>query len=172
MTKLFKPLFSIFLFFTAVTGVSFLTSGESRAQGTCKIALTKIAEGGEGLIFEFQVEVGGDTGSAEFIGGQTSVGNFGSGEPVTLTELPNAGWELADKSCETGPGVVVTEVEDGFTFDCLNPSEFVQGECTFTNVRAASNVPTLSQWGMISAVALLGLIGVFFAIRWKRAQAV
>ncbi len=171
MTKLFKPLFSIFLFVAAVTGVLFLTSGESRAQGTCKIAVTKIAEGGEGLIFDFQVEVGGNTAFAEFIGGQTSVGNFGSGEPVTLTELPNSGWELADKSCETGTGVVVTEVEDGFTFDCLNPSEFVQGECTFVNVRV-SNIPTLSQWGMIAAAAGLGLVGVFFAVKRKRAQVV
>ncbi|MGH7892757.1 MAG: IPTL-CTERM sorting domain-containing protein [Thermodesulfobacteriota bacterium] len=31
------------------------------------------------------------------------------------------------------------------------------------------NVPTLSEWGMISAVVGLGLIGVFFAVRRKRA---
>ena len=32
------------------------------------------------------------------------------------------------------------------------------------------NVPTLSEWGMISAVAGLGLIGVFFAVRRRRAS--
>ena len=34
-----------------------------------------------------------------------------------------------------------------------------------------SNVPALSEWGMISAAAGLGLVGVFFAARRKKAQA-
>jgi len=170
MHKLLKKLFSIFIFFTAVTGVLFLTSGESRAQGgTCLVAITKVAEGGEGLIFDFQVEVGGNFGLAQFIGGVRSVVNFGPGEPASLTELPNPGWEQVDRECESGPGVTVTEIEGGFTFDCLNPQpEVVQAECTFVNVRVA-NVPTLSEWGMIAAAAGLGLVGVFFAIRRKRA---
>jgi hypothetical protein len=34
----------------------------------------------------------------------------------------------------------------------------------------ATNIPTLSEWGMISAAAGLGLIGLFFAIRRKKAM--
>jgi hypothetical protein len=34
------------------------------------------------------------------------------------------------------------------------------------------NVPTLSEWGMISAVVGLGLVGVWFAVRRKKARAV
>ncbi len=168
MQRKFNLFTTLVLFVIVVTGAFFITAGESRAQGgTCKIALTKVAEGGEGLIFDFQVEVSGDTGLAELIGGATIVGNFGQGEPVTLTELPKPGWVLVDKSCETGPGVIVTEVDGGFTFQCLEPQEDVQGECTFVNEQSNS-VPTLSEWGMISAAAGLGLIGVFFAVRRRR----
>jgi hypothetical protein len=34
------------------------------------------------------------------------------------------------------------------------------------------NIPTLSEWGMISAAVGLGLIGVFFAIKRKKAKTV
>lgn len=37
---------------------------------------------------------------------------------------------------------------------------------------APRDVPTLGEWGMISAVVGLGLIGVFFAVRRRKAQAV
>lgn len=169
MEKLYGSLFRFSILFAVISCALFLNAGVSHAQGqTCLIAVTKVAEGGEGQIFDFQVQVGDAIGLAQFIGGETHVGNFGGGEPVTLTELPNPGWVLADKSCETGPGVTVTEVEGGFTFDCLSPSDIVQGECTFVNVRAVAPIPTLSEWGMIAAAAGLGLVGVFFAVRRRR----
>lgn len=34
-----------------------------------------------------------------------------------------------------------------------------------------TNIPTLSEWGMIAAAAGLGLAGLFFAVRRKRLQA-
>jgi hypothetical protein len=172
MHKLLKQPLSIFLFITAVTGVLFLTSGESRAQqGPCVVEVTKIAEGGEGLLFDFQVEVGGNIAQAQFQAGVTSPATFGQGEPVTVTELPNPGWRLADIECIAGPGISITEIEGGAIFDCLDPGEGIEGECTFVNVRDL-NVPTLSEWGMIAAAAGLALIGVFFAIKRRRAQAV
>jgi hypothetical protein len=39
-------------------------------------------------------------------------------------------------------------------------------------VNPARPIPTLSEWGMIAAAAGLGLVGVWFAIRRRRAQAV
>jgi hypothetical protein len=114
MHKLLKQLLSIFLFLTAVTGVLFLTSGEGRGQqGPCVVEVTKIAEGGEGLIFDFQVEVGGNVAQAQFQAGVTSPAAFGQGEPVTVTELPNPGWRLADIECIAGPGINITEIEGG-----------------------------------------------------------
>jgi hypothetical protein len=49
------------------------------------------------------------------------------------------------------------------------PPELSQGVDEVRFGQRASNIPTLSEWGMISAVLGLGLIGVFFAIRRKRA---
>ncbi len=171
MHKLLKQPLSIFLFFTAVTGVLFLTSGESRAQGrTCRLELTKIAEGGEGLIFDFEIVVGGNVATAQLIGGETIVGNFGTGETATLTELLTPGWELVDISCDTGPGISATVDDGGLTLECLDPQEEPQGECVFTNVRV-SNIPTLSEWGMIAAAAGLALIGVYFAVRRRAVKA-
>ncbi len=170
MHKLLKQLLSIFLFLTAVTGVLFLTSGESRGQeGACVVEVTKIAEGAEGQIFDFQVDVGGQIGLAQLPAGITVPAVFGQGEPVTVTELPNPGWRLADIECIAGPGISITEIEGGAIFECLDPGEGIEGECAFVNVRGAAHIPTLSEWGMISAVLGLGLIGVFFAIRRKRA---
>ena len=170
MSKLFKLNFSILLFFTALTGALFLTAGESRAQGPCLVQVTKVAEGGEGILFDFQVEINGQTGLAGFFGGQTVVVNVSSGEEVTLTELPNPGWVLAESSCEAvAPGIEVTGIEGGVVINCQQPiAQTVQAECTFTNVRAAANIPTLSEWGMIAAAGGLALIGVFFAVRRKR----
>ena len=49
-------------------------------------------------------------------------------------------------------------------FHAVSELVFPQGQLT--------NVPTLSEWGMIAAAAGLGLVGVFFAARRKRASAV
>jgi hypothetical protein len=43
---------------------------------------------------------------------------------------------------------------------------------TGTGLGTVSNIPTLSEWGMISAAVGLGLIGVFFAIKRKKAKTV
>jgi hypothetical protein len=37
---------------------------------------------------------------------------------------------------------------------------------------SSENIPTLSEWGMISAAAGLGLIGVFFALRKRKVKAI
>lgn len=170
MHKLLKQLLSISILITAVTGVLFLTSGKSRAQqGPCVVEVTKIAEGApEGQLFDFQVEVDGNIGFAQFPAGIPVPAVFDQGSPVTVTELPNQGWSLADISCEAGPGVSITEIEGGAIFECLDPGEGIGGECTFVNVRDV-NIPTLSEWGMIAAAAGLGLIAVFFAVRRRRA---
>ena len=169
MDKLHGRFYLFSLFLAVISGVFFLSAGAAQAQ--CQAQITKVAEGGEGVRFEFLVETMGGTGLAEFFGGQTVVVNLvNAGEQVTLTELSNPGWVLADHSCEaTASGIEVTEIEDGVVFNCIQEIEgVVQAECTFVNVRA-TNVPTLSEWGMIAAAAGLAIVGVFFAVRRRRA---
>ncbi len=174
MQKQSRPLFRLFLFFMAAAGAFYLGTTEGRAQGSaCALEVTKIAEGApEGQIFDFQVEVEGNIGFAEFPVGIPFPAIFGQGPPVTVTEIPTPGWTLTDVICETTSGVTVTEIEGGAIFQCLDPEGGFVGECTFLNVRAAAPIPTLSEWGMIAAAAGLMLVGVFFAIRRKRALAV
>ena len=91
-----------------------------------------------------------------------------TGESDEIIEEPFEGWELVDIDCEGDPGIVITLIENGVSAHCQS-----QGftTCTYTNVRV-SNIPTLSEWGMITAAGGLALIGVFFAVRRKRSQAV
>lgn len=41
----------------------------------------------------------------------------------------------------------------------------------YTNSSVSKNIPTLSEWGLIAAAGGLGLIGVFFVVRRRKAQA-
>jgi hypothetical protein len=89
---------------------------------------------------------------------------------VTENEIP--GWELDDIVCETD-GLIVTSIENGVSLECAGLQG--GGTCTFFNVPgqgASANIPTLSEWGMIAAAAGLMLVGVWFAVRKRRARAV
>jgi len=163
---------SLLLFVLSAAGAFYLGTEEGQAQNACALQVTKIAEGApEGFIFDFQVEVEGNIGFAEFPVGIPFPALFGPGAPVTVTEIPTPGWTLADVICVTNPGVTVTEIEGGAIFECLDPEGGFVGECTFVNVRTAASIPTLSEWGMIAAAGGLGLVGVFFAVRRRRAVA-
>lgn len=52
----------------------------------------------------------------------------------------------------------------------LNDSEDFE-RIVYTANRAPNPIPTLSEWGMIGAAGGLGLIGVFFALKRRKAQA-
>ncbi len=71
----------------------------------------------------------------------------------------------SDIDCESVPGIGITIFEDGASIECNSQG---QTTCTFTN-RRVSAIPTLSEWGMIPAAGGLALIGVFFAVRRRKA---
>lgn len=56
--------------------------------------------------------------------------------------------------------VAISDLNGTTTFEAVDEVRFG---------RAGVNIPALSEWGMISAVVGLGLIGVFFAVRRRRA---
>lgn len=87
------------------------------------------------------------------------------GQGLEVIEEPLEGWKLADIDCESVPGIGITIFEDGASIECNSQG---QTTCTFTNRRVPA-IPTLSEWGMISAAAGLALIGVFFAVRRRKA---
>lgn len=97
----------------------------------------------------------------------------GAGDTLSFRELPQEGWQIEEIRCFEGAGVDITKTEDSVTFECVNPGGAISGAgCGFYNRISADRIPTLSEWGMISAAAGLGLIGVFFAVRRRKSQAV
>lgn len=60
------------------------------------------------------------------------------------------------------------------SFDWIVPQNFTgPAFCQLDNIFASgarAQIPTLSEWGMISAAAGLGLVGVFFALKRRKAQ--
>lgn len=134
----------------------------------CSIGITKVAIPPLDLSFNFFTESSVDPDNEFSLPAGTSTNEFlVVGESVVVSEIPLEGWELIDVECEDGgPGLnVFVDDENRVVADCLS-----QGfaACTFTN-RALSNIPTLSEWGMIAAAAGLVMVGVFFAVRRRRA---
>ncbi|MEW6144348.1 MAG: IPTL-CTERM sorting domain-containing protein [Thermodesulfobacteriota bacterium] len=168
-------MFNLRIYFTifVLTGITTLAglwdyalAGGPPPMGQCGIGIGKVAFGGEGLEFPFEITVDGNgPNSTIIIGGDGTGGPFNS--EVTVTELPLEGWELVDIECEGEGGISFDISEDSFTAICTGSGG---GTCTFFN-RSIAAIPTLSDWGMIAAAAGLGLVGVLYVIRRKRAAA-
>ena len=152
----------LLLIMAAAAALSFTAT--ARAQN-CGIGIGKTAEGAGDLEFQFVTEETNGEGDFTLTDGQGTGGPF-SGF-IVIRELPTDGWVLRDVECE-GVGVTFTRLQDGVRVVC--DSDNGGGECLFINVPfTATSIPTLSEWGMIAAAAGLAMIGVFFAVRRKRA---
>lgn len=119
------------------------------------------------VIFPFTVTQGGNSDSGGIVANFKCEGLVFGGSDYEIVEDSFPGWILDNVECSDAVGVNVTPIENGVALDCLGPSEIT---CTFTNVRGfISNIPTLSEWGMIAAAGGLALVGVFFALRRRKA---
>ena len=150
-------------------------SGNAKAQ-QCGVEICKVAPqlpigdlDGEAVFFTFDLQQGSDSESIELAANGRCIDlGFDEGADLQLVEEPLAGWRLSDIECKSADGISTTLIENGIVFSCNTQTEtFIN--CNFVNLAEAA-VPTLSEWGMISAAAGLGLIGVFFAMR-RRLQA-
>jgi hypothetical protein len=151
----------------AVITAGFLTieAGKSYAQVGCEVAIIKRATPSDGTVFTFVPSGTVDDTPFDLVADQgDGIAIFGGNTADIVEEVP-AGWVLEDVVCETN-GVVVSDIENGIQLFC-SPNGGA-AECLFFN-RAIGGVPTLSQWGMIAAGVGLILIGVFFAVRRRRA---
>lgn len=121
--------------------------------------------------FTFTVSQGVESESFELTANGLCNGFAYSGDDFEIVEDFMPGWILDNVDCGEDPNVNITILENGVSLDCLGGSELL---CTFTNVRGSTptNVPTLSEWGMIAAAAGLAFIGVFFAVRRRKIRAV
>lgn len=169
-----------FLILTMIIGAGFMVLGTGQAEaGTapCAVGIEKIAIPDDDTPFDFTVS--GDQ-TAEFTlqdpSDPISFGGMSIGQTVTITEEVPPGWELESIECiegttNCGMGVFVpclTATVDGnsVTFECLDNDE---ASCVFTNVRIPGEIPTLSEWGLISLAVILGIVGIILMRRRKAA---
>ncbi|HET7290272.1 MAG TPA: hypothetical protein VFJ67_07510 [Thermodesulfobacteriota bacterium] len=136
----------------------------------CKVApqLPPAFTGDDLVLFDF-TEIRGDSVTDFTLAANDNCtgGSYDLGESAVILEVPRDGWILADVDCTTTDGISTAILPDGVQVHCLSEG-FIS--CTFTNVQQISNIPALSEWGMIATAAGLALIGVFFAVRRKRLQ--
>jgi hypothetical protein len=158
---------ALFFLIIAAGFIVLFNAGSASAQ-VCAIGIIKEAEGAGDTVFNFITEEGGHQGQFSLRDGEATGGQFDP-SGITIVELPTPGWHLDNVVCDT-EGLTITDIPGGVLVECTGPNGGT-GNCTFINLPGtASNIPTLSEWGMIAAAVGLGLVGVFFAIR-KRLQA-
>jgi len=167
----------IYFFILTVAVQLLIPSFSNTANAQCFVEICKIAPElpipqppEDFVIFPFTVSQGGNSDSGGIVANFECEGIAFGGGDFEIVEDFFPGWILESVECSDAPGVNVTPIENGVSLDCLGPSEIT---CTFTNIRGITptNIPTLSEWGMIAAAGGLALIGVFFAVRRKKAAA-
>lgn len=168
MTTGFNRIAAVLILAAAISG-GFFVSGAKAAPAQCFTQVTLSAPGAGSAEFVFEgVPSSGSEFSFSLTDGANDSGFTPQGVTTTITEDPQNGYIFGGIECDAGPGVVITEIPNGFTIECINVVEGT-ASCVIFNILASRPIPTLSEWGMISAAAGLGLIGVFFALRRRRA---
>jgi IPTL-CTERM motif len=169
MRRYFNSLFGLSLCVFAVCVVAGY-AGSARAQ-QCFLEICKSAPGAPsdlGFTINFAGEEIKPFSVELFDSEDCFVESFISGGTILVTEDPTQGWPLEDIVCETSDDFSYNGILRGVAVLCSATSE-ASTTCTFVNGLQTSNIPTLSEWGMIAAAAGLGMIGVFFAVRRRRA---
>lgn len=151
--------------FAAILSGGLISTGARATE--CSIVTTKVAPGAgdyefvfDGIqdgFFQFTMADGGSAGSF-----------FENGDFVIITEKPQNGYKFGGIECESEPGIIVTQIPNGWTIECVDENQGA-AVCDVFNDPFSNPIPTLSQWGMIAAAAGLGLVGVFFAVRRRKA---
>ena len=170
MIKLTRLLYSFIIFLLIMSGILFVSAGKGNAQGPgCSIDIEKQAKPDDGTTFNFSAVING--AKEEFSLKSGEIFNLFAGETSTVVvkETVPSGWTLEPTDCMTNEGVTFTQIENGVEIACNSPSG--NAFCAFRNVQSdtISQIPTLSEWGMIAAGAGLVLVGVFFAVRRRKA---
>ena len=171
-----------FVILAMIVGLGSLALGTGRvmAQPPCVIIIEKVAVPADDTPFGFSE--GGDFGGTFSLrdpSDPTRPLGIDIGQTLTITEdvVPN-GWTLDSIECVEGTSSCgttscLTATVDGnrVTFECLDNDT---ASCVFTNVIepvAPSNIPTLSEWGLIAMAGILGIAGFMVVMRRRKAAA-
>jgi len=144
-------------------------SGAKAQIQMCPLAIVKSASPANDTEFDF--ELGGN-----------AVGSFTLQDPsdsieivevpsetagITVNEILPPGWSLDDIQCTGDPGFEFSTFGiNQLVASCEVLGEVPDGQCTFFNSKGTA-VPTVSQWGLISLAAVLGIAGLLVFQRKK-----
>lgn len=160
-----SPGITLLFLIISICSVAFIIPDSALAQ-PCRIEFAKSAPGGGDTEFPFEATLdGGQPIPGSLSDGAESGVNFSSS--AVIVELPLEGWAFAGVECDNDDGIIIDFTDNGITAECF-AGDFSQAFCTFFNVQER-DIPTLSEWGMISVAIGFVLIGVFFAVRRRRA---
>jgi len=140
--------------------------------GACFTTINKEAVSADGTVFQFTTDAPDVDDFALLSGESTDFLFSGSGSFMVQEEVPPL-WKLDGVDCGTPEGDITVEIlEDGILINC--PSGMNSIECTFLNSLLpepiASDIPTLSQWGLLAMASILGIVG-FMVMRRKKETA-
>ncbi len=160
-----KNIVGVFLF-VAIFALGFIvlkpiTTSAGVPVNFCDVYINLIANPQNGTEFtfiptpgeEFVLSVPGDT-SQNF--------NVPINGSLLVTEIVPEGWGLFDIDCESIGNIDVTLLENGVSLDNCGGADVT---CEFINQLTSKPIPALSQWGLIAAAAVLGVVGVVFYSR-------
>lgn len=172
MRKVLNSLFGLSLVLLVVCGIAGFAGSASAQQ--CFVEVCKSAPGAPsdlGFIINFSGDEFKPFSVELFDGADCYTESlFVQQGVLEITEDLTEGWPLLDVVCEGSSDVIITSISDGIEVECDTSAE-ASITCTFVNGQPLTNIPTLSEWGMIAAAAGLAVVGVFFAMRRKRLQA-
>lgn len=170
-----------FVFLIIVGGLGPLVLGTTYARAQdCILTIDKVAFPANDFPFDFLVTGNGSEGftlsypSDNSIDIGMSVGNI-----FTITEDAVPGWQLENIECTDGssncgppgefiPCLRITIIDGGIVAECLDNDD---ASCVFSNVASPTDIPTLSEWGLMAMAAVIGAAGVFIALRRRKAAA-
>ncbi|HET7290513.1 MAG TPA: IPTL-CTERM sorting domain-containing protein [Thermodesulfobacteriota bacterium] len=164
----------VFAIFTALAFAGILSLGQinARAQldNNCIISITKAATPANDTEFSF-VTTGIQEGTFFLSDPSHTLQVLGINvqQSITVTEDAIPGWTLDGIECtegviNCGSTSCLTATVDGnsVTFECFDNDT---ASCTFTNSFTGANIPTLSEWGLISMAVILGIAGIILMRR-------
>ena len=157
--------------FLLAAGIAAFFGTSAEAQPPCSVEVCKSAPGAgdQGFVIDFIDS--GETETVELFDDSdcfTTQLNFNA--DVDIVERATPGWTLADVECQASIGITITDIPGGVTALCTTEAEAI-ASCTFLNLRGeSSGIPTLGEWGMIAAAAGFALIGMFYALRRRKAR--
>lgn len=174
-----KNRISLFVAIFLIVGFLYVVlSKDTNAQGPiCTLEIEKVAIPADNTPFNFIIT--GDINDEEPLfdpNDPTLILELNDPQTVTVTEELPSGWllesiecEEQDNNCGDTPclNITIDEESNSITAQCLDNDT---GSCTFTNIKAPSQVPTLSEWGLIAMAGILGIIG-FIVIRKRQLTA-